>query len=38
MMQMTFVWAAYAITLGGTAIVSFWALASMRAAEKAAQR
>ncbi len=33
-----FVTAAYVLTLGGTAAVSFWAWAAMRAAEKAAQR
>jgi hypothetical protein len=38
MNQMAFVIAAYAITLGGTAVVTIWAWASMRAAEKAAER
>jgi heme exporter protein D len=38
MNQMTFVWAAYAVTLGGTVLVTLWAWASMRRAEKAAQR
>jgi hypothetical protein len=38
MNQMAFVWAAYAVTLGGTAAVTFWAWTSMRVAEKAAQR
>jgi hypothetical protein len=38
MTQMTFVWAAYVVTLGGTAVVSIWAYVSMRVAEKAAQR
>jgi hypothetical protein len=33
-----FVTAAYVITLGGAAAVSLWAWASMRAAEKAAQK
>lgn len=33
-----FVTAAYAITLVATAAVTLWALASMRAAEKAAQK
>ncbi len=38
MNQMAFVIAAYVVTLGGTAVVTVWAWASMRAAEKAAQR
>jgi hypothetical protein len=38
MNQMAFVWAAYVITLGGTAVVALWAWASMRKAEKAAER
>jgi hypothetical protein len=38
MNQMAFVIAAYVITLGGTAIVTVWAWASMRKAEKAAER
>ncbi len=38
MNQMAFVIAAYVVTLGGTAVVTIWAWASMRAAEKAAQR
>jgi hypothetical protein len=33
MNQMAFVWAAYAVTLGGTATVTLWAWASMRTAE-----
>jgi hypothetical protein len=33
-----FVTAAYVVTLGGTTAVSLWAWASMRAAEKAAQK
>jgi hypothetical protein len=33
-----FVTAAYVITLGGTAAVTLWAWAAMRAAEKAAQK
>jgi hypothetical protein len=38
MNQMAFVIAAYVITLGGTGIVTLWAWASMRKAEKAAER
>jgi hypothetical protein len=38
MNQMAFMWAAYVITLGGTAALTIWAWASMGAAEKAAQR
>jgi hypothetical protein len=38
MNQMAFVIAAYVVTLGGTAAVTFWAWASMRKAEKAAER
>ena len=34
----SFVIAAYAITLGGTAGVTLWAWAAMRAAEKAGER
>ena len=38
MNQMAFVWAAYAVTVGGTTLVTLWAWASMRRAEQAAQR
>ena len=38
MSQMAFVIAAYAVTLGGTAIVTVWALVSMRKAEKGVER
>ena len=38
MNQMAFVIAAYVVTLGGTAIVTLWAWASMRKAEKSAER
>jgi hypothetical protein len=38
MTQMSFVIAAYVITLGGTAIVTVWAWTSMRKAERAAER
>jgi len=38
MSQMSFVIAAYVVTLGGTAAVSIWAWAAMVRAEKAAQR
>jgi hypothetical protein len=38
MNQMAFVWAAYAVTLGGTAAVTLWAWASMRKAETAGER
>ena len=38
MNQMAFVIAAYVITLGSTAAVTLWAWASMRKAEKSAER
>ena len=38
MNQWAFVIAAYVVTIGGTSAVVLWAWASMRAAEKAAQR
>jgi hypothetical protein len=38
MNQWTFVTAAYVVTLGGTAALTLWAWAAMRAAEKAAER
>jgi hypothetical protein len=38
MSQMSFVIAAYIITLGGTGVVTLCAWASMRKAEKAAER
>jgi hypothetical protein len=34
MNQWAFVWAAYALTLGGTVALVAWAWAAMRAAEK----
>jgi heme exporter protein D len=34
MNQWAFVWAAYALTLGGTVALVVWAWAAMRAAEK----
>lgn len=37
MTHWAFVTAAYALTLGGTAIVTFWAWQKMRAAEAAAR-
>jgi hypothetical protein len=38
MNQMAFVIAAYVVTLGGTAVVTIWAWASMLKAEKAGER
>ena len=38
MNQMAFVWAAYAVTLGGTAAVTYWAWLSMRTAERDGKR
>lgn len=38
MNQLTFVWAAYAVTLGGTAALALWAWAAMVRAERAARK